>query len=389
MKAELKHYTVDEVTSGFVYNELEGKGLYGLSGKLVIQPEYQRNYIYGGTPKEVAVIESLLKGYPLGLIYFNVLDNGTMEVLDGQQRITSIGRFVTGKFAIKVDGQEQTFSSLPPEKQQLIRDSELLVYQCEGSESEIKEWFKVINIAGVPLNEQELLNAVYSGPFVTAAKAEYSNSKSSHMQKWQCYVKGDPRRQGILEVALSWVAASQDKTIDGYMAAHRTDAGIDELKTYFETVIDWVSSVFIGVPDKEMCGVEWDRLYREHYRTAYDAGHVRERVEELRDDPAVANKNGIYEYVLGGEQDKRLLDVRMFPPQVKKKVYNQQTADAKAAGISNCPLCAHGSNANKTRIYPLKDMDADHVTAWSRGGATDETNCEMLCKTHNRSKGNR
>lgn len=389
MKTELKHYSVEKVTEGFVYNELEGRGLYGLSGRLVIQPEYQRNFIYGETSKEVAVIESLLKGYPLGLIYFNVLDDGTMEVLDGQQRITSVGRFVTGKFAIKVDGQEQTFSSLPPEKQQLIRDSELLVYQCEGSETEIKEWFKVINIAGVPLNDQELLNAVYSGPFVTAAKAEYSNSKSSHMQKWQCYVKGDPRRQGILEVALMWVAASQDKTIDGYMAVHRADTDIDELKTYFETVIDWVSSVFIGVPDKEMSGVEWDRLYREHYRTAYDAGHVRERVDELRDDPAVHNRKGIYEYLLGGEQDERLLDVRMFPPQVKKKVYKQQTADAKAAGISNCPLCAHGSNANKTRIYPLKDMDADHVTAWSRGGATDETNCEMLCKTHNRSKGNR
>lgn len=390
MKAELKHYTVDEVTSGFVYNELEGKGLYGLSGKLVIQPEYQRNYIYGNTPKEVAVIESLLKGYPLGLIYFNVLDDCTLEVLDGQQRITSVGRFVTGKFAIKLDGKEQTFSSLSPEKQQLIRDSELLVYLCEGSEAEIKEWFEVINIAGIPLNDQELLNAVYSGPFVTAAKAEYSNSKSSHMQKWQCYVKGDPRRQGILEVALSWAAAATgNKSIDGYMAAHRTDTDIDELKTYFETVIDWVSSVFIGVPDKEMCGVEWDRLYRHFHNTAYDASKVKDRVDELRDDPAVHNRKGIYEYVLGGEQDKRLLDVRMFPPQVKKVVYKRQTAEAEASGVSNCPLCAHGSNANRTRIYKLKDMDADHVTAWSRGGATDEANCEMLCVTHNRSKGNR
>lgn len=390
MKTELKHYSVEAVTEGFVYNELEGKGLYGLAGKLVIQPEYQRNYIYGNTPREVAVIESLLKGYPLGLIYFNVIGDGTLEVLDGQQRITSVGRFVTGKFAIKLDGQEQTFSSLPPEKQQLIRDSELLVYQCEGSETEIKEWFKVINIAGVPLNDQELLNAVYSGPYVTAAKAEYSNSKSSHMQKWQCYVKGDPRRQGILEVALSWVAAATGRTsVDGYMAAHRTDTDIDELKTYFETVIDWVSSVFIGVPDKEMCGVEWDRLYREHHNTAYDASKVKDRVDELRDDPAVRNLKGIYEYVLGGEHDTRLLDVRMFNEAVKRKVHARQTAEAKAAGVSNCPYCAAGSNANQSKIYPLKDMDADHVTAWSRGGATDEANCEMLCKTHNRSKGNR
>lgn len=389
MKTELQHYPIEKVTEGFIYNELEGKGLYGLSGKLVIQPEYQRNFIYGNTPKEVAVIESLLKGYPLGLIYFNVLDDGTMEVLDGQQRITSVGRFVTGKFAIKVDGKEQTFSSLSPEDQDLIRNSELLVYQCQGTEREIKEWFKVINIAGVPLNEQELLNAVYSGPFVTAAKAEFSNSRNAAMQKWQCYVKGDPRRQGILEVALSWVAASQNKTVDGYMAEHRTDADVDGVKTYFETVIDWVASVFIGVPDKEMCGVEWDRLYREHYRTAYDAGHVRDRLDELRDDPAVHNSKGIYEYILGGEQDKRLLDVRIFTPQIKKTVYKRQTDAAKSAGVSNCPLCAHGDNTNRTRIYKPKEMDADHVAAWSRGGATDESNCEMLCITHNRAKGNR
>ena len=213
MKADLKQYTVKDVTEGFVYNEFEGKGLYGLAGTLVIQPEYQRNYIYGDGKKDVAVIDSLIKGYPLGLIYFN---NGeaSLEVLDGQQRITSIGRFVTGKFAIKRDGKEQTFSSLPQEDRDKILGSDLLVYVCDGTESEIKEWFQTINISGVPLNKQELLNAVYSGPFVTAAKAVFSNSGNALQQKWASYVKGDPRRQVVLEIALSWIAAAKDVTID-------------------------------------------------------------------------------------------------------------------------------------------------------------------------------
>lgn len=219
MKTDLKQYMIDEVVDGFVYNELEGKGLFGLAGKLVIQPEYQRHYIYGDGKKDVAVIDSLLKGYPLGLIYFNVDEaNDRLEVLDGQQRITSIGRFVTGKFAIKVDGKEQTFSSLPIDDQQLIMASTLLVYECQGTESEIKEWFETINISGVPLNRQELLNSIYSGPFVTAAKAEYSNSNNANIQKWSSYVKGDPKRQEVLAVALDWVASSQAKSIDSYLA---------------------------------------------------------------------------------------------------------------------------------------------------------------------------
>lgn len=161
MNTDLKHYTVQQILEGFVYNELEGKGLFGLDGKLVIQPEYQRNYIYNDGKRDVAVVDSLLKGYPLGLIYFNV-EGETLEVLDGQQRITSFGRFVTGKFAIKVNGKEQTFSSLPKDSQRKILDTPLDIYECEGTEDEIKAWFQTINIAGVPLNKQELLNAAWA-----------------------------------------------------------------------------------------------------------------------------------------------------------------------------------------------------------------------------------
>ena len=195
MKTDLKHYTVEEVVEGFVYNELEGKGLFGLAGKLVIQPEYQRNYIYSDGKKDVAVIDSLLKGYPLGLIYFNVAGD-SLEVLDGQQRITSIGRFVTGKFAIKQ--RRQGADLLLAARRGAAEDPEERAarLQCQGTEKEIKEWFQTINIAGVPLNSQELLNAIYSGPFITKAKAEFSNSQNANMQKWSVLHQGRPEAAG-------------------------------------------------------------------------------------------------------------------------------------------------------------------------------------------------
>lgn len=388
MKTELRQYTIKKVTEGFVYNEFEGKGLYGLAGTLVIQPEYQRCYIYGDGKKDVAVIDSIMKGYPLGLIYFNSGDTH-LEVLDGQQRITSIGRFVTGKFAIKRDGKEQTFSSLPPEDREKILNSELLVYVCTGKEAEIKEWFQTINIAGVPLTHQELLNAVYSGPFVTAAKAIFSNSGNSLQQKWGAYVKGDPKRQQVLEVALNWISAAKDVTVDRYMADHRHDKNIDELYAYFTTVIDWVGSVFNASPDKEMEGLEWARLYEQHHNTAYNASAITERVRELRGDPSVGSKKGIYEFLLGGEQQAQLIGIRFFDDKTKQQAYSKQTAEAEAGGKSNCPLCAVGHSANQKKIWPIKEMDADHVSAWSKGGSTDIANCEMLCVTHNRAKGNR
>lgn len=390
MKTELKQYTVNQICEGFHYNELEGKGLFGLAGRLVIQPEFQRNYIYNDGKKDVAVIDSLLKGYPLGLIYFNVdPDNDRLEVLDGQQRITSIGRFITGKFAIKIDGKERTFGSLNAEEQKLIEESVLLVYECEGGETEIKKWFQTINIAGVPLNNQELLNAIYSGPFVSAAKAEFSNSQNALQQKWAAFVKGEPKRQQVLEVALEWIADAKETTTDAYLDQHRHDTNINELKVYFTSVIDWVSSVFIRTPDKEMRGLDWGRLYEAFHSNSYNAIELDGRVNALLGDPAVVNRKGVYEYVLGGEKDTQLLSIRLFDEKTKAHAYKQQTDKAKAGGVSNCPLCAIGETTNKARIYKRDEMDADHVTAWSKGGATDISNCEMLCVTHNRAKGNR
>ena len=378
--------TIADICKGFVYNELEGKGLYGLSGKLTIQPEYQRNYIYADGKRDVAVIDSILKGYPIGLIYFVEPTDGKFEVLDGQQRITSLGRFVTGKFAIKDEnGMQQYFSGLDKEKQDLILNTPLTIYICRGEEAEIKEWFRTINIVGVPLVNQELLNAIYSGPFVTAAKAEFSNSQNALVQKWKAFVSGDVKRQAFLERALDWVSKGN---IEAYMSQHRYENNINELKTYFTSVIDWAASVFQDIRP-EMCGLEWGRLYETYHNTPYDPAAVNDRVRALYGDEFVSDRKGIFEYILGGEQDKKLLNIRVFDERTKKKVYAKQTAKAEAEHISNCPYCAQMEGANKTRIYKISEMDADHVTAWSHGGSTDEANCQMLCKTHNRSKGNR
>lgn len=388
MKAILHtDWTVGDVCKGFVFDRNEGKGLFGLDGQLIIQPEYQRNYIYGDGKRDVAVVESLLKGYPLGLIYFVKNADGMYEVLDGQQRITSFARYVNKSwpFAVELDGKPRYFDSLDADQQKLIVDAPLTIYVCEGEPSEIQAWFETINIAGVPLVKQELRNAAYHGPFVTMAREVFSNTGNANMNRWQTYVKGDPKRQAILETALDWVSEGD---IDDYMAKHRYDTNIDELKNHFDTVIDWVDSVF-EYTGSEMCGLDWGRLYCEYHKNAYSKDKVAERVDALLDDSQVTDKKGIFEYVLGGEVDSRLLNVRVFDKKTIKAVYRKQTAEAKVRDVSNCPLCAIGHDANAKRIYKESDMDADHVTAWSNGGATDEANCQMLCKTHNRAKGNR
>jgi len=387
MKTILKtNITVQEICDGFVYNELEGKGLFGLSGKLTIQPEYQRNYIYAEENRESGVIESVLKEYPIGLIYFNKVGKDTFEVLDGQQRITSLGRFITDKFAIKDDnGMPQIFGNMAKDKQNKILETKLLIYECEGTESQIKEWFKTLNIAGVPLNNQELLNAVYSGPFVTKAKEEFSNSQNANIQKWSAYVSGSANRQEFLECALDWV--SKDN-IGDYMSKHRKDKNIDELKKYFNTVIDWVSSVFTDV-ESEMRGLEWGRLYEEYHKKSYNPSKVSAEVRKLYGDFFVKDKKGIFEYILGGNNDTKLLNIRIFDEPTKRAIYEKQTREAETKKKSNCSLCAVGHDANKDKIWSFGEMEADHVSAWSKGGKTAAKNCEMLCKTHNRAKGNR
>ncbi len=378
--------TVAHVIDGFEYNEYEGKGLFGLGGRLTIQPEYQRNFIYAEAGKEAGVIESLLKDYPIGLLYFNKTGDDVYEVLDGQQRITSIGRFVKGKFAVKdVNNHEQHFDGLDQVFKNKILNAKLLIYVCEGEEPEIKDWFKTINIAGIPLNQQEIFNAVYSGKYITLAKAEFSNSQNANIQKWSAYVGGNVKRQDFLATALKWVSKGN---VESYMSSHRNTDNIDELRNYFTDVIDWASNVFTDV-ESEMRGLEWGELYEKYHEEHYDPDAVHEQYRKLYGDSYVKNRKGICEYILGGSTDTKLLEVRVFDDATKKSVYAKQTTNAESKGISNCSYCAIGHDANADKIWKLEDMDADHVSAWSKGGATDIANCEMLCKPHNRAKGNK
>lgn len=386
MDTRLVEYTVAEMTKGFQFNKLEGKGLFGLDGTLVIQPEYQRHYIYEGASEE-AVIESVLGGYPLGLLYF--VDNGkNLEVLDGQQRITSLGRFMTGKFAVEIDGSKQVFSSLPPELKNKIRKTKLIAYKCVGSEAEVKRWFQVVNITGKPLTNQELLNAIYSGPFITSAKKTFSNAKDPRQMKWSAYVDGKPTRQEVLEVAIKWASHAQGISPDRYLANHRNDKDADSLQEYFEQVIEWVSGVFPGVPEKEMRGLPWGNFYETYHAQYYNSDHMRGRVDALRADTAVTANRKIYEYLLGGEKNTRLLNVRYFDEKTIAAAYASATADANVHRVSNCRDCTEENGSNKAKIWKLAEMDADHIEAWSKGGPTTADNCRMLCIHHNRLKGN-
>lgn len=388
MKTELHtNWTVGDISHDFEYNSYEDRGVFGFNRQLIIQPEYQRHYIYNDGKKDVAVIDSLLKEYPLGLIYFNKRPDGMLEVLDGQQRITSFGRFITKKFPIMFGGRETFFDGLPPEMRERILKSKLTIYVCEGEEGEIKDWFKTINIEGVSLKEQEKRNAIFSGPFVTAAKTVFSNSLNSNNQKWAHYISGDVIRQDFLERALEWVSSSKGMSIDAYMSSHRYDNNIIELQAYFESVINWVSGLF-DMTDK-MKGLKWGRLYEIYHTETYNKTEINRRAKELFADEYVRCKSNIYEYLLGKEEDKTLLDVRIFDDKTKQTAYRRQTERAEADGISNCPICASGTNNLRTKIYSFREMEADHVTAWSNGGSTTLDNCEMLCKTHNKIKGNR
>ena len=327
----------------------------------------------------------MIKEYPLGLIYFNKRQDGQLEVLDGQQRITSIGRFTTGKFAIKINGNETYFSGLSKDQQDKILNSTLLVYVCEGEESEIKEWFKTINIAGVELTSQELLNAVYSGPFVTKAKEEFSNSQNANVQKWSAYIKGSANRQDYLHTALEWVSQGH---IDEYMSKHRYDDNIDELKTYFKTVIDWISAVFIKV-EKAMNQPNWGDLYERYHKNAYDPIRINEQVQELMADSDVTKKAGIFEFLLGGKKYPKLLNIRNFYENDKRTKYKEQTNRAKKDHTSNCPICVEDKEfKHEDYIWDYKEMEGDHIKPWSKGGKTELANLQMLCKHHNGMKSN-
>lgn len=382
MKIELERIKVRDLVEGYQDNEELGVRAY--DGKLDVRPPYQREFVYKDKQRD-AVIETLRKNFPLNVMYWAVQEDATFEVIDGQQRTISICQYVEGDFSIDVDGHQLAFHNLQSDQQDQILDYELMVYLCEGTDSEKLGWFKTINIAGEKLTDQELRNAVYHGPWVSAAKKYFSKNGSPAYAISSDYMTGSPIRQEYLETAIEWI---NDGKIDEYMRDHQHETDANELWLYFKGIIDWVETMF---PNKrsQMKSVKWGPLYNRHKGANLDPIKLEARVDALMSDLDVKSKVGIYEFLLGGEVDTKLLDVRVFDEKTKLATYGQQTKAAKAAETSNCPMCATGSNNNVGRIYELSEMDADHVTAWSKGGATNLSNCEMLCVQHNRSKGNR
>jgi Protein of unknown function DUF262/HNH endonuclease len=337
-------------------------GVIGYGGKLNIRPAYQREFVYKDKQRD-AVIDTVRKGFPLNTMYWAVTDDG-YELMDGQQRTISICQYVGGEYSVMIDGNPFGFANLPKERQQQILDYELSVYVCEGSDQDKLDWFRIINIAGEKLTDQELRNAIYTGPWLAAAKIWFSKSGAPAYAIGSKLLNGAPIRQDYLETALDWLSGGK---IEGYMAAHQHDQNANELWTYFQNVINWVNLTFPNYR-KEMKGVAWGPLYNRFKDVAQDTLALEAEVFRLMQDEDVTKKSGIFDYVLSGSE--RALSLRAFTDNMKREAYERQ------AGI--CPTCA--------KHYEIDEMEADHTTPWSKGGKTIAANCRMLCKADNRLK---
>jgi hypothetical protein len=364
MKIELKHITIKELTEG--YEDKGEDGVVGYGGKLDVRPPFQREFVYDDKQRD-AVINSVTNGFPLNVMYWSVREDGTHEIIDGQQRTISVCQFVAGDFSVKVGSltDNRAFHNLKPTEQQQILDYELTVYLCEGTDIEKLEWFKIINIAGEVLTNQELKNAVYSGSWVTAAKKYFSKTGCYAYNIGSDYLNGSAIRQHYLETTIKWI---NNGDIDGYMGEHQNGKDAEELKDYLTAVIDWVEATFPTKRKKLMKGQDWGEYYNTYKDETYDVDDFEERIKELMLDDDVSNKKGIYPYLLTGKE--KYLSIRTFTEAMKQKVYVKQ--DGK------CIVCS--------KDFDISEMEADHITPWHTGGKTNEDNCQMLCVEDNRRK---
>lgn len=354
--------TVRQLAEGY-RDDGEG-GVVGMGGKLDIRPPYQREFIYNDA-KRNAVIETVRQGFPLNVMYFADREDGTYEVMDGQQRIISLCQYVTGAFSLDY----RYFHNLTEDEQKQVLDYELLVYACAGTDSQKLAWFRTINIAGEELLDQELRNAIYHGPWLSDAKRWFSRTGGPAAQLGQGYVRGTPIRQDLLEKALEWVVLRDGlEEVEEYMSTHQHDPNATDLWSYYRQVLEWAQSTF-PVVRKEMTSVDWGALYHEHGQSFPDGQELEERVAELMMDDDVTKKAGIYAYVLDGKE--RHLNIRAFTPAQRREAYERQK------GI--CPVC--------NEHFTLAEMEADHITPWHEGGKTVADNCRMLCREDNRRKG--
>lgn len=344
------------------YLDSAENGVVAFSGKLNVRPAFQREFVYKDKQRD-EVINTVKKSFPLNVMYWVKGDNGGYELLDGQQRTISICQYLNGDFSLDY----QYFHNLTNEEKQQILDYKLMIYICEGTNKEKLDWFKIINIAGEKLTNQELRNAIYTGTWLTEAKKYFSKTSCPAYQIASKYLKGTPIRQDYLETILKWIAAKEDTEIELYMAKHQHDTNASELWLYFNNVITWVKTYFPKYR-KEMQGVEWGVLYNKHAGKPLDANALEKEVAKLMVDTDVTKKAGIYSYVLDG--DERNLSIRAFDARMKREAYEKQNG-----------ICIHCQ-----QHFELEEMEADHITPWHLGGATIASNCQMLCKDCNRKK---
>lgn len=357
MKIELFEIPVRDVTEKYVDNDEEG--VVGYNGKLNIRPKYQREFVYD-EKKRNAVIDTIRKEFPLNVIYWVKNEDGTFEVLDGQQRTISFCQYINGDFSI----DNKAFHNLTNTEKEQILNYKLMIYFCEGNDKEKLDWFKIINIAGEKLTDQELRNAVYTGPWLADAKLWFSKSNCAAYGLANRYVNGSPIRQDFLETALSWKSNGR---IESYMSIHQHDPNANELWMYFRNVIQWVELNFPNYR-KEMKGINWGELYDEFKDKTFDTIELEQKIQELMIDDDVTRKKGIYKYVL--TRNEKELNVRAFTEAQKRAAYERQK------GI--CVKCQ--------KHFNLSEMDADHITPWILGGKTSPENCQMLCRECNRRK---
>lgn len=374
MKIEMIKVPVRDLIAGYEEDVATGR-VTAWGGKLDVRPEYQREYVYGVGQRD-AVINTVLNGFPLNIMYFVDRKDGTYEVLDGQQRIISLCRYANNDYSVLVPSRvgasdAVNYPNLFDEQRERFLDYELQVYQCEGSDKEKLEWFQIINIAGEKLELQEIRNAIYHGSWLTNAKSVFSRRGCAAYKYYGKYLAGDCIRQKYLETAFSWAADAEglsgDDAIVAYMQKHRDDANADELWKYFENVFSWVERVF-GPYDKAMKGIKWGMLYNVYRHDNFDADEITARIAELMEDREVQRKRGIYEYLLSGEE--KHLNLRQFDEDEKRTMYARQNG--------RCNLCG--------KPFELSEMHGDHIEAWSKGGKTTIDNGQMLCASCNLSK---
>ncbi len=357
MNIQLKEITVRDLTEGYEDNE-EG-GVIGYDGKLDIRPAYQREFIYKDQQRD-AVIDTVIKDFPLNVMYWAVREDGNFEVIDGQQRTISVCQYVNGDFSF----ENRYFHNLQDDEQEQILNYKLTVYQCSGTDSETLDWFKTINIAGEKLTDQELRNAVYSGSWVSDAKRYFSKNGCAAYGLGGDYLNGSAIRQDYLETTIKWIS---EDTIENYMAQNQNEPNANEIWLYFQAVINWVKAVFPNYR-REMKGIDWGFLYNQFKDDKFNSNKLEEEISKLMEDEDVTKKKGVYTYTL--TRKEKHLNIRAFSSNQKRESYERQD------GI--CVVC--------NEHFEIEEMEADHITPWHEGGQTNAENCQMLCKEDNRRK---